>query len=379
LNAGRPDHSDIIASPYSGAFLLIHLGCFGVFWTGLGSHALLLGLALYLVRIFAIGAGYHRYFAHRAFRTSRAFQFGLAFLSQTSAQRGVLWWAAKHRQHHKHSDTYSDVHSPVLCGFLHAHVGWVFASRNDATDHGSVADLTQYKELLWLDRHSYLPVASLALFTWLVAGWPGLVIGFCWSTVAVWHVTFSVNSLCHIVGRRRYITGDQSRNNWLLALLTMGEGWHNNHHACQTSARQGFRWWEFDPTFYMLRALSCFGLVWDLHVPPKALVRGEQKLGRRVINEVGGQLAASFPINVIANQALEILARAPNGAELKSRILPQVPTLDEVRCYAGARLAQTPSLDEIALSARQRLLELVYSRLIEAAASSSADKNHGGL
>ena len=174
--------------------------------------------------------------------------------------------------------------------------------------------------------------------------------------------------------RRRYITGDQSRNSWLLALLTMGEGWHNNHHACQASARQGFRWWEFDPTFYMLRALSCFGLVWDLHVPPKALVRGEHKLGRRVINEVGGQLAASFPINVIANQALEILARAPNGAELKSRILPQVSTLDEVRCYAGARLAETPSLDEIALSARQRLLELVYSRLIEAAASSSADK-----
>ena len=392
MNAGRHDNSGIIASPYSVTFLLIHLGCLAVFWTGQSSHALVLGLALYLVRIFAIGAGYHRYFAHRAFRTSRALQFGLAFLSQTSAQRGVLWWAAKHRQHHMHSDANPDVHSPVLRGFLYSHVGWVFESRNNATDHESVSDLTQYKELLWLDRHSYLPVASLALFTWLVAGWPGLVIGFCWSTVAVWHVIFSVNSFCHLVGRRRYITGDQSRNNWLLALLTMGEGWHNNHHAYQASVRQGFHWWEFDLTFYMLRALSCFGLVWDLRVPPKAVVRREHKLGRRVIDKAGRQLAASFPINTITYQALETLARAPNGAELKSRILSArvrreafwaevhlpVPTLDEVRGCARARLVQTPSLEEIALSARQRLLELVFSRLIEAA-SASSDKDHGGL
>jgi stearoyl-CoA desaturase (Delta-9 desaturase) len=387
LNAGRRDN---IASPYSVTFLLIHLGCFAVFWTGVSSHALMLGLALYLVRIFAIGAGYHRYFAHRAFRTSRTFQFGLAFLSQTSAQRGILWWAAKHRHHHMHSDTESDMHSPDLLGFLHAHVGWIFVSRNSAIDHETIGDLTQYKELLWLDRHSYLPVAVLALFTWLVADWPGLVIGFCWSTVALWHVTFSVNSLAHLVGRRRYITGDQSRNNWLLALLTMGEGWHNNHHAYQASARQGFRWWEFDPTFYLLRALSCFGVVWDLHVPPKAVVRGEHQLGRRVINKVGCQLAASFPVSLIANQALEALARAPNWAELKARILsarvqpeafwteihlPQVPPLDEVRRYARARLVPTPSLDAIALSARQRLLERVYSQLIEAAASSSSDSD----
>ena len=391
LNAGRRDN---IASPYSVTFLLIHLGCFAVFWTGVSSHALMLGLALYLVRIFAIGAGYHRYFAHRAFRTSRTFQFGLAFLSQTSAQRGILWWAAKHRHHHMHSDTESDMHSPDLLGFLHAHVGWIFVSRNSAIDHETIGDLAQYKELLWLDRHSYLPVAVLALFTWLVADWPGLVIGFCWSTVALWHVTFSVNSLAHLVGRRRYITGDQSRNNWLLALLTMGEGWHNNHHAYQASARQGFRWWEFDPTFYLLRALSCFGVVWDLHVPPKAVVRGEHQLGRRVINKVGCQLAASFPVSLIANQALEALARAPNWAELKARILsarvqpevfwtefrlPQVPTLDEVRRYARARLVPTPSLDAIALSAWQRLLERVYSQLIEAAAASSSDQDNARL
>jgi stearoyl-CoA desaturase (delta-9 desaturase) len=286
MNSGGQDRLDDILSPYSVTFLLIHLSCFAVFWTGLTSQALVLGLALYLLRIFAIGAGYHRYFAHRAFRTSRTFQFGLALLALTSAQRGVLWWAAKHRRHHMHSDTDADLHSPVLCGFLYAHVGWIFVSQNDATDYGLVRDLARYKELLWLEQHSYLPVATLAVLTWLIAGWPGLILGFCWSTVAVWHVTFSVNSLCHLIGRRPYITGDQSRNNWLLALLTMGEGWHNNHHTYQASVRQGFRWWEYDPTFYILCILSWFGLVWDLRVPPENVARGEHKLGRRVINKI---------------------------------------------------------------------------------------------
>ncbi len=219
-------------------------------------------------------------------------------------------------------------------------------------------------------------MVALALLTWLVAGWPGVIIGFCWSTVAVWHVTFSVNSLSHLIGRRPYITGDRSGNSWLLALLTMGEGWHNNHHAYQASVRQGFRWWEYDPTFYILCVLSWFGLVWDLHVPPKTLIRGEHKLGRRVVNKVASQLAASYPIDHVASQAIEALAGAPGGSGLKSRTLStnvpaeafdllQIPTLDEVRCHVRGQLAQTPFLDEIALSTRQRLLELVYSQLLE--------------
>jgi stearoyl-CoA desaturase (Delta-9 desaturase) len=386
MNVGST-HPNNIASPYNVAFIAMHLSCFAVFWTGVSSGALLLGLALYWIRIFAIGAGYHRYFAHRAFRTSRIFQFGLAFLSQTAAQRSVLWWAAKHRQHHMHSDTDSDVHSPIARSFLYAHVGWIFAARNNTFDHRLISDLTQYKELLWLDRHSYAPLAALALVTWLIAGWSGLVIGFCWSTVAVWHVTFSVNSLSHLVGRQQYITGDQSRNNWVIALLTMGEGWHNNHHAYQASVRQGFRWWEFDPTFHMLRALSWLGLVWDLHMPPRAVVRGERRLGRRVIQKLGCQLAASFPIEVAVRKASEVLARAPDCAGLKARILaaemqpeafwatidlPQMLTLDEVHRYVRAKLSQTPSLNEIALSTRLKLLELVYLRLIEAAEPSSA-------
>lgn len=377
----RHDHAEDVSYPSSGIFLLVHLGCLGVFWTGMGINVIVLGVALYLLRIVAVTAGYHRYFSHRTFRTSRVFQFCLAVLAQTSAQRGVLWWAAMHRKHHKYSDTAADVHSPVVRGFLFAHVGWIFVPRNTDTDYEAVRDLSGFAELRLLDRHPYVPAILLGVATWAIAGWAGVVVGFCWSTVALWHATFSINSLAHLLGRRRYVTGDQSRNNWVLALLTMGEGWHNNHHAYQASARQGFRWWEFDGTYYVLWALSWVGLVWDLHVPPKAVIRGEHRLGTLVIDKVAGQLAASFPIKSIASQTLESLARAPGWIELKARLLsasehaeafwneidlPSVPTLEEVRRYARARLAQTPSLEEIAVSTRCRLLELVHSRLIEA-------------
>ncbi len=382
-----PDRADRIDHPSSAAFFAIHLACFAAIFTGISLRAAVLGAALYGVRIFAIGAGYHRYFAHRAFRTSRVFQFVLAFLAQTSAQRGVLWWAAHHRRHHKYSDTEQDVHSPILRSVFYAHVGWILVPRNEATDLETVRDLVQFPELVWLDRHPYFAAAILAFMTWLIAGLSGLVVGFCWSTVAVWHATFSINSLGHLVGRRRYVTGDHSRNNWLLALITMGEGWHNNHHAYQASVRQGFRWWEYDVTYYLLRLLSWCGLVWDLHAPPKAVVNREQRLGRIVIDRAARQLALSFPINAIAAQALDALSRAPGWAEIKSSWLsarqqagtfwnefdlPQVPSLEEVRAYARARLAQTPSLDEIAVRTRERLLELIYSRLIEQAASSAA-------
>ena len=378
---------DDIAYPSSIGFVLVHLGCLAVVWTGVTWRTAALGVALYVLRIFAVGAGYHRYFAHRAFSTSRFCQFVLACLAQSSAQRGILWWAAKHRWHHRHSDTADDVHSPMQRGFLYAHLGWIFVPRNDATDYTVVRDLARYKELMWLDRHPYLPAALLGTATWLIAGWPGLVVGFCWSTVALWHATFCINSLAHVAGRQRYVTGDQSRNNWLLALLTMGEGWHNNHHAYQTSARQGFRWWEYDPTYYALYMLSWLGVVWDVHLPSQAVIKGEYRLGRTVIDKVAGQLAASFPINQITHQVQEALAHTPGWADVKIRIasarsqaetlwsevdLPEVPSLEEVRRYARERLAQTPSLEEIAVRARERLLELIQARLNETAASPAA-------
>ncbi|HTI82265.1 MAG TPA: acyl-CoA desaturase [Acetobacteraceae bacterium] len=378
MRSGTQGHHDDISYPSSIGFLLIHVGCFAAVWTGVPWSAVALAVVLYGLRIFAIGAGYHRYFSHRAFSTGRIFQFALAFLAQTSAQRGVLWWASKHRLHHRYSDTADDIHSPVQRGFLYSHVGWIFVPRNDATDYSVVRDLARFKELVWLDRQPYLPAALLAVVTWLIAGWPGLAVGFCWSTVAVWHATFCINSLAHVAGRKRYVTGDQSRNNWLLALLTMGEGWHNNHHAYQASVRQGFLWWEYDPTYYALRILSWLGVVWDLHLPPRAVIRGEHRLGRLVIDRIAGQLAASFPVNQIAHQVREALAHSPRWAEVQIRIastrnqaetfwseldLPEVPSLEEVRRYARERLAQTSSLEDIAVRARERLLELVYARL----------------
>ena len=264
------EHTDIMY-PSAIPFVLVHLACVAALWTGVTYEALVLCFLLYWLRIFAIGAGYHRYFAHRAYRTSRAFQFALAVLSQSTAQKSVLWWASKHRHHHLHSDTETDVHSPRHKGFVYSHLGWIFSRRNDMADLVKVADFARYPELMWLHKHELVPPTVLALLSVLIAGWSGLVVGFFWSTVLVYHATFCINSLAHVRGRRRYVTGDDSRNNWLLALVTMGEGWHNNHHAYQSSVRQGFRWWEIDATFYLLKALSWTGLVWDLKTPPAAV------------------------------------------------------------------------------------------------------------
>jgi len=264
------EHDDIIY-PSAIPFALIHLGCIAAIWSGITWQAVLLCVALYWGRIFAIGAGYHRYFAHRSYSTSRWFQFVLAFLSQSSAQKSILWWAAKHRHHHLHSDTQEDVHSPRRKGFVYSHLGWIFSRKHDATDFVKIADFARYPELMWLHKYELVPAIMLAILSFLIAGWSGLVVGFLWSTVLVYHATFCINSLAHVSGSTRYVTGDDSRNNWLLALFTMGEGWHNNHHACQSSVRQGFRWWEIDPTFYVLRVLSWLGLVWDLKPVPKSV------------------------------------------------------------------------------------------------------------
>ena len=292
------EHTDIMY-PSAIPFVLVHLACVAALWTGVTYEAVVLCLLLYWLRIFAIGAGYHRYFSHRAYRTSRAFQFVLAVLSQSTAQKSVLWWAAKHRHHHLHSDTETDVHSPRHKGFVYSHLGWIFSRKNDAADLVKVADFARYPELMWLHKHELVPPVVLALLSVLIAGWSGLVVGFFWSTVLVYHATFCINSLAHVRGRRRYVTGDDSRNNWLLALFTMGEGWHNNHHAYQSSVRQGFRWWEIDATFYLLKALSWTGLVWDLKTPPAAVRLNEYRLGSRVIERAAAQLAGSFDTELI--------------------------------------------------------------------------------
>jgi len=261
----RP-HDDVLY-PRAVPFVLIHAACAAALWTGVTRQALAWCAVLYVVRMFAITAGYHRYFSHRAFRTGRVFQFLLAFLAQTSTQKGVLWWAAFHRHHHRHSDTDADVHSPRRHGLLYSHVLWVFASDKRKTPRGAVPDLARYPELVFLDRVNQLPSTVLAIAVLVFGGWTTFVVGFCWSTVLLYHATFAINSLAHVSGRQPYATRDDSRNNWWLALATMGEGWHNNHHAYQRSARQGFRWYEVDATYYILIGLNWIGLVWDLGTP----------------------------------------------------------------------------------------------------------------
>ncbi|QJR13734.1 hypothetical protein DSM104440_00524 [Usitatibacter palustris] len=264
-------------------FLLLHAGCLGAIWTGWSPIALVVCAALFTLRMFAITAFYHRYFSHRAFRASRPAQFVFAVLGASAVQRGPLWWASHHRHHHAHSDRPADSHSPREHGFFWSHVGWFLARGSFATRVERVRDFSRFPELRWLDRYDVavpaaLGVALYALGAWLEhtrpeLGTSGLQLvawGFCISTVALYHATFTINSLAHGFGSRRYATRDDSRNNAWLALLTFGEGWHNNHHHFPGSARQGFYWWEVDLTYYGLRVLAAAGVIHDLRAVPVA-------------------------------------------------------------------------------------------------------------
>lgn len=271
-------------------FIGLHAGCLAVLWVGWSTTAVIVAIALYVTRMFAITGFYHRYFSHRAFRTSRAAQLAFAILGATAVQRGPLWWASHHRHHHAHADAAPDAHSPVQHGLLWAHCGWFLARDSFATRGELVKDLARFAELRFLDRFDALvPIALAATLyaagEWLAHAHPELstngpmllVWGFCISTVVLYHATFAVNSLAHTLGSRRYATRDQSRNSLSLALLTFGEGWHNNHHHFPGAARQGFDWWEIDLTFYLLRALAATGLIRDLRIVPAA-VRAARRL-----------------------------------------------------------------------------------------------------
>jgi stearoyl-CoA desaturase (delta-9 desaturase) len=241
----------------------------GVAYSGLSWTGLLLAVGIYLVRMFGLTAGYHRYFSHRSYETSRVFQFLLALLGATATQKGPLWWASHHRTHHKFSDEPRDPHSVKQRGFWWSHVKWVMVRRFNATDWDRIKDFARYPELRWLNRYHLLPPIALAAALFALWGPWGLLWGFFVSNTLLWHGTFCVNSLTHMLGRKRYVTGDESRNSLVIALFTLGEGWHNNHHYYQASERQGFFWWEIDATHYVLRAMSWVGLVWDLNEPPR--------------------------------------------------------------------------------------------------------------
>jgi stearoyl-CoA desaturase (delta-9 desaturase) len=259
-------------------FIAVHLLPLLAFWTGTRWQDWACCVALYWVRMFGVTGVYHRYFAHRTYKTSRVFQFLLALLAMSSSQKGVLWWASNHRTHHRLSDKDGDPHDSRR-GFWYSHVGWLYDYR-EQTDYSKVKDLARYPELVFLNEYWAIPPLALGVGVWLALGWSGLLIGFFLSTAILWHGTFTINSLSHMLGSRRYETGEDSKNNWVLAIITMGEGWHNNHHHFMGSTRQGFYWWEFDMSYYIVRGLQALGLVWDIKEPPARVYDPAQQLPR---------------------------------------------------------------------------------------------------
>ena len=264
--------------------VIIHLTPLLLLWSGLGTKfdwGVL--IFMYFARMFFVTGGYHRYFAHKTYNTSRFFQFLIAFCAQTTVQKGALWWASEHRVHHKHSDKPSDPHSNKIYGFFYSHIGWIIGPDFKKTHYEAIRDFAKFPELVWLNKNHLIPAIITAFGVFFLGGYvhggefgvdffekglPTLVIGFFISTLILFHGTFSINSLSHMIGGKRYETGDESRNSFVLALVTMGEGWHNNHHYYQASARQGFFWWEIDITYYLLKTLSFLGLIWDLRPVP---------------------------------------------------------------------------------------------------------------
>lgn len=362
-------------------FGAIHLACFGAFFTGLSWSDVGLCVALYALRMFGVTAGYHRYFAHKAFKAGRVVQFLLAALAQSSLQSGALWWAAKHRDHHRYSDTPLDAHSPRHYGFWFSHMGWIFNAQAQAVDEARIADFAQYPELRWLNRYHWVPGTLLGLTVWWFGGWSALIVGFFWSTVLLWHATFCINSLVHVFGRQRYLTGDDSRNNWLFALLSLGEGWHNNHHYYMASARQGFRWWEIDITYYLLRLMAALGLVYELRDPPAHVLHGQRPVSAELKDRIAEALASSFSADRIVRRMqqrwfelnpgksfedwrLRWHQQLEHGREQWQHLVhPELPSLDQLYRRARRRFARTPAMEEIVERARDMLAQSVMMRL----------------
>jgi stearoyl-CoA desaturase (delta-9 desaturase) len=299
------------------------------FAVGVSGRALGLCVGLYLLRMFGITAGYHRYFAHRAYKAPRWFQFLLACLGASALQKGPLWWAGLHRVHHRWSDTPRDLHSPLQRGFWYSHMGWITSPDHDGTDYALIPDFAKFAELRWVDRYHFVPAAVMALGCYAVDGWRGVVWGMGVGTVITWHFTFFINSLAHVWGSRRYETTDTSRNNLALALVTLGEGWHNNHHHYMNSANQGFFWWEVDVSYYVLRALSWVRITRDLRMPPAHVLRDKLIASA---SETRHKLTE-------AREAAELkLAGAREAAELKLAVARSAA--ESARDAAGQRLEE---------------------------------------
>ncbi len=271
------------------------LSAIGLLWgVGVQPVDLVLLIVLYVVCAFGTTIGFHRYFTHRSFTAHPSVKVTLAVLGCMTMQGPITQWVSDHRKHHALSDQPGDPHSPhaghgegavaAVRGFIHAHVGWLFSNLGMEQGRAYAKDLYDDPVIRWIDR-LYLVWVGLTLgipfaIGYAVGGtWQSGVEGLVWGGLIriflYQHATFSVNSICHMFGRRDFESRDESRNNWFVAALVFGEGWHNNHHAFPASARHGLRRSQVDVSWWVIRGLERLGLVWNVHVPAEA------QLGRR--------------------------------------------------------------------------------------------------
>ncbi|MBN21457.1 MAG: acyl-CoA desaturase [Bdellovibrionaceae bacterium] len=262
-------------------YFTIHFLALGVFFFPFEWRWVGLFFLSYLIRMFGVTAGYHRYFSHRTYTLGRVSQFLLGWLASTSSQKGILWWAGNHRHHHRFSDMEEDIHSPIQRGFWWSHHLWILCERYMPTRWDLLKDWKKFPELIWLNQFWYIPVGLYGVLMYFLGGWPGFFWGFALSTVFLWHGTFTINSLSHVWGRRRFHTKDGSRNNGVLALVTLGEGWHNNHHRYMSASRQGMFWYELDITYLILKGLSLFGIVRGLRTYPVQIYQEALRLNTK--------------------------------------------------------------------------------------------------
>jgi stearoyl-CoA desaturase (Delta-9 desaturase) len=274
--------------------MVVHASLIGLFFVDFTWTGLILFVVMTRLTGLGVTVGFHRYFSHHSFKTSRTFQFILGFLGCTALQKGPLWWVAHHREHHRHSDTEKDVHSPVVGGFWYGHIGWLFARDLMHPSHECMKDLTKYPELRWLDQLWMLPGLLAAAACYAIDGMSGLLWGYCFSTVTIFQLTFAVNSIGHRWGPQRFATGEGSRNNWFLGYVAMGDGWHNNHHRSPSSARHGMAWYELDIAYMMIRNLQRLGLVWGLRLPSPEVMAVVKGTGPAVKVDA---MAATVPVN----------------------------------------------------------------------------------
>ena len=252
-------------------FWVVQCSAFLIFFISFSWTFLALWAVSHFLRAIGLTLAFHRYFAHRSFQMNRTARFVWSFIGTAAMQKGPLWWAGHHVNHHRYADRDGDPHSPMVSGIYYAHIGWFLNdARHDRLEASNpvMRDFSKAPEIVWLNKNFWAPPLLLAIAMFLIGGMPWLIWGFCVPTMTLAHATFAINTVNHMFGSRRFDTIDESRNNLVTAFFAVGEGWHNNHHRYQRSARNGFYWWEFDPTWYVIRLMQMIGLVWDVKTVP---------------------------------------------------------------------------------------------------------------